>query len=102
MSNLAGRLIQSAEKFGERPAIRLEENILTYSDLDDRTRRTAGRLVDGGVKPGDRVRLIHEKAELAAYKYPRVIWLVDELPKGPTGRILRREVAPPAKDASDV
>ena len=33
---------------------------------------------------------------MAAYKYPRHVWLVDELPKGPTGKILRREVKPPA------
>jgi len=31
---------------------------------------------------------------LAAYKYPREIWLVDSVPKGPTGKILRREVKP--------
>ena len=36
------------------------------------------------------------KERTAAYKYPRQIWLVDELPKGPTGKILRREVRPPA------
>jgi len=32
---------------------------------------------------------------VAAYKYPRRVWLVDALPKGPTGKILRREVHPP-------
>jgi long-chain acyl-CoA synthetase len=32
---------------------------------------------------------------VAAYKYPRHVWLVDALPKGPTGKILRREVQPP-------
>ena len=31
---------------------------------------------------------------VAAYKYPRRVWLVDALPKGPTGKILRREVRP--------
>ncbi len=36
------------------------------------------------------------KPRLAAYKYPRSLWLVDTLPKGPTGKILRREVTPPA------
>ncbi|CAN5678140.1 long-chain fatty acid--CoA ligase [soil metagenome] len=35
------------------------------------------------------------KERLAAYKYPRQLWIVDELPKGPTGKILRREVSPP-------
>jgi long-chain acyl-CoA synthetase len=37
----------------------------------------------------------HVKARVAAYKYPRHVWLVDALPKGPTGKILRREVQPP-------
>ena len=32
---------------------------------------------------------------VAAYKYPRRVWLVDALPKGPTGKILRREVHAP-------
>jgi long-chain acyl-CoA synthetase len=36
------------------------------------------------------------KDQVAAYKYPRTIWLVDELPKGPTGKILKREITPPA------
>jgi long-chain acyl-CoA synthetase len=35
------------------------------------------------------------KERVAAYKYPRVVWLVDELPKGPTGKILKREITPP-------
>jgi long-chain acyl-CoA synthetase len=35
------------------------------------------------------------KAQVAAYKYPRRIWLLDELPKGPTGKILKREIQPP-------
>ncbi len=35
------------------------------------------------------------KEQVAAYKYPRVVWLVDDLPKGPTGKILKREISPP-------
>jgi len=35
------------------------------------------------------------KERVAAYKYPRHVWLVAERPKGPTGKILRREVRPP-------
>ncbi len=35
------------------------------------------------------------KDGLAAYKYPRKVWIVNELPKGPTGKILRREVEAP-------
>ena len=32
------------------------------------------------------------RAQVAAYKYPRQVWFVDELPKGPTGKILKREI----------
>jgi long-chain acyl-CoA synthetase len=39
------------------------------------------------------------KARVAAYKYPRRVWLVAGLPKGPTGKILRREVRPPEDSA---
>jgi long-chain acyl-CoA synthetase len=37
------------------------------------------------------------KDQVAAYKYPRRIWFVDELPKGPTGKILKREIDVPAQ-----
>jgi long-chain acyl-CoA synthetase len=37
------------------------------------------------------------KEQIASYKYPRRIWFVDELPKGPTGKILKREIAAPAE-----
>ena len=32
------------------------------------------------------------KSRVAAYKYPRVVWLAESLPKGPTGKILKREI----------
>ncbi|MDX6239667.1 MAG: long-chain acyl-CoA synthetase [Kribbellaceae bacterium] len=35
------------------------------------------------------------KKRIAAYKYPRAVWIVYSLPKGPTGKILRREVEIP-------
>ncbi len=35
------------------------------------------------------------KERVAAYKYPRHVWLVSELPKGPTGKILKREIEAP-------
>ncbi len=38
----------------------------------------------------------HVKSQVAAYKYPRHVWLVDELPKGATGKILKREIQAPA------
>ena len=32
------------------------------------------------------------KKHVAAYKYPRMVEIVEELPKGPTGKILKREI----------
>jgi len=40
------------------------------------------------------------KERVAAYKYPRHVWLVRELPKGPTGKILKREIAVPEQAAA--
>ena len=37
------------------------------------------------------------KTRVAAYKYARLVWLVDALPKGPTGKILKREIQVPAE-----
>ena len=37
----------------------------------------------------------HVKRQLAAYKYPRHVWIVDELPYGGTGKILKRAIVLP-------
>jgi long-chain acyl-CoA synthetase len=42
----------------------------------------------------------YAKDHVAAYKYPRKVWFVDELPKGPTGKILKREIELPAEVAA--
>jgi long-chain acyl-CoA synthetase len=56
------------------------------------------------LKPGAEVDVdelrAHVRERVAAYKYPRRIWIVDELPKGPTGKILRREVEVPPEDGA--
>jgi long-chain acyl-CoA synthetase len=36
------------------------------------------------------------RQRVAAYKYPRHVWLVDELPKGATGKVLKRAIVIPA------
>jgi long-chain acyl-CoA synthetase len=35
------------------------------------------------------------KQQVAAYKYPRTVYVMDALPKGPTGKILKREIVLP-------
>jgi long-chain acyl-CoA synthetase len=40
------------------------------------------------------------KARVAAYKYPRRVWLVDELPKGPTGKVQKRDITVPTSEST--
>jgi long-chain acyl-CoA synthetase len=56
-------------------------------------------LKDGEDVNADAVKA-YVKDEVAAYKYPRQVWFLDELPKGPTGKILKREIEVPAEVAS--
>ena len=48
------------------------------------------------LKPGATVEpealLVHCRALLASYKIPTSLRILDELPKGPTGKILRRDL----------
>ncbi|MDA0162481.1 long-chain fatty acid--CoA ligase [Solirubrobacter ginsenosidimutans] len=37
----------------------------------------------------------YARERVAAYKYPRQIWFSEALPKGPTGKILKREIKAP-------
>jgi long-chain acyl-CoA synthetase len=41
------------------------------------------------------------KERIAAYKYPRLVWFIEDLPKGPTGKILKREIEVPAGEPSE-
>jgi long-chain acyl-CoA synthetase len=52
-------------------------------------------LVDGAAVSPDELR-DYVRERVAAYKYPRTVWIVDDLPKGPTGKILKREIERPA------
>ncbi|MET7289960.1 long-chain fatty acid--CoA ligase [Streptomyces sp. NPDC005573] len=40
------------------------------------------------------------RERVAAYKYPRQVWLVDALPVGPSGKILKREITAPAAEGA--
>ena len=58
MTNLADNLIRSALCHPARPAVRLDEIVLSYGDLNDLACRAAGWLAQRGVQPGDRVGLM--------------------------------------------
>ena len=81
----------------EHPAVRECAVIgVPHDDLGEEV-GAAVALKDGEDVSADDLRA-HVKEQVAAYKYPRSIWFVDELPKGPTGKILKREIEPPEAD----
>jgi long-chain acyl-CoA synthetase len=55
MANLSTVLAQAAAEHGERPAVRLDDLVLSYSQLHDAAGRAATLLSSLGVAPGDRV-----------------------------------------------
>jgi len=78
----------------EHPAV-LEAAVIgiPHDELGEEV-AAAVALRDGADTTPDEIRsFVRER--VAAYKYPRHVWLVDELPKGPTGKILKREINPP-------
>lgn len=58
MTNLADNLTRTAAKNGDRPAVRLDDSVLSYRELQDGARRVATLLTEKGVGPGDRVGLV--------------------------------------------
>src|SRR3954454_16189504 len=58
MANLAGMLVETADRHGGRTAIKLDELELPYSGVEGATRHAAGLLASLGAGPGDRVGLM--------------------------------------------
>ena len=80
----------------EHPAVREAAVVGVPDDEMGEEIGAAVALKDGHAAGADELRA-HVKEQLAAFKYPRRIWFVDELPKGPTGKILKREIEVPAE-----
>ena len=58
MTNLAENLTATAQRFPDRPAIKLDDLVLTWSDVQQGAQRVAGMLRSKGVGPGDRVGMV--------------------------------------------
>jgi long-chain acyl-CoA synthetase len=78
----------------EHPDVREAAVLGIPSDEYGEEVAAAVALKDGASTSPDELRS-YVKDQVAGYKYPRKVWLVDELPKGPTGKILKREIEPP-------
>src|SRR4051794_9310439 len=55
MGNLAQNLLDTADREGSRPALRMDDAVLTYDGFRDAALRVAAFLRERGVGPGDRV-----------------------------------------------
>ncbi len=78
----------------EHPAVREAAVVGVADDHLGEEVGAAVALKDGESVSEDELR-DHARERVANYKYPRRIWFVDELPKGPTGKILKREIELP-------
>jgi long-chain acyl-CoA synthetase len=78
----------------EHPAVREAAVLGIPNDEYGEEVGAAVSLTDGAEASPEELRE-YVRERVAAYKYPRAVWIVDELPKGPTGKILKREIAPP-------
>ena len=53
--NLASFVTASAERFGDRPALKLDDTVVNYALLNEGSARIAKLLKDKGLERGDRV-----------------------------------------------
>jgi len=78
----------------EHPAVREAAVVgIPHADLGEEV--AAAVAIRPGMQVTEAEIRDYVKTNVAAYKYPRQVWFVDELPKGPTGKILKREIRPP-------
>ena len=69
MHNLAGILTDTAARFPERTALKLDDTVVSYAALDAMSAKVAGLLADRGVAPGDRVALVMPNIPQMAFVY---------------------------------
>jgi long-chain acyl-CoA synthetase len=84
------------EVFYEHPAVREAAVVGIPHDEFGEEVAAAVSLKEGASVTPDELRDF-VKEQVAAFKYPRQVWVVDELPKGPTGKILKREIKVPVE-----
>ena len=87
---------EADEVLYEHPAVREAAVVGVPDDLLGEEVGAAIALAPGAEADAAEIRDF-VKERVAGYKYPRRIWFVDELPKGPTGKILKRDIAVPVR-----
>ena len=80
-------LLEAAENYGRKVGIVDGERRLTYAEMLDRSSRLAAATEDELRE--------HIRSRLAGFKAPKSVEFRDELPKGATGKILKRALRDP-------
>ncbi|MED4300444.1 hypothetical protein P9204_08125 [Geobacillus stearothermophilus] len=90
---LYGYLRHRGEREENEPAYIFYNKVITWGTLLDHVHRFARYLGEKGVEKGKVApsELIEwAKVHMAAFKYPRYIEFIDELPATPSGKVLRK------------
>ena len=82
----------------EHPAVR-EAAVLGLPDAHLGEEVGAAVALAGGASCTEEELRDFVRFRVAVYKYPRHVWFLDDLPKGATGKILKREIGIPLFDA---
>ena len=72
-NNLALELTSTARAYGQRPALRVDKDVVTYAELEQATARVAGLLRELGVEPGDAVGVMLPNVPYFAFAYYGVL-----------------------------
>src|SRR4051794_18618080 len=72
-SNLASILTETVAEHGDRPAIKLDDTVVTYAQLDEGSARVSAMLAEKGVEPGDRVGIMLPNVPYFAVVYYGVL-----------------------------
>ena len=78
------------------PSVREAAVVGVPDDYRGETVKAVVSLLDGASATPDEIR-DYCRAQMAVYKYPRIVEIVDELPKNASGKILRRELRDAAR-----
>ena len=71
--NLAHNLTASAQRYPDSAALRIDDVVITYAELDEATARVAGLLRERGLEPGDRVGIMLPNVPQFAFAYYGVL-----------------------------
>ncbi|MDQ3647892.1 MAG: hypothetical protein M3433_04820 [Actinomycetota bacterium] len=108
--NLATILTDTRERHPDQIALKLDDNEVSYEhpsvleaavigveDEDMGEEVGAAVVLKEGEDVSEDDLAGYVKGEVATYRHLRKVWFVDELPRGPTGKILKREIEVPSE-----